>query len=325
MLDRRTLFGAAASLATANADATPLQITRSVWRDAGRDREIPVLIRRPAASATNAGPAPLVLLSHGLGGTREGLAYLGDALAGAGYIAVHLQHHGSDAAVWQGAADMRGAMVSAAMNPAAAVARLGDMVFALDYLLDGGEPLLRGQVDVARIAAAGHSYGAWTVSHLLGERLPLGRWGLELPDQRLRAGIALSPVPPLPIPVFGVPADIAFKDIRSPMLHVTGTLDSGMGVADWHARTVGFRNAASPGMLAVLDGASHASFAGEAVIGGRWNDPAYQPRVAGLSRLFLDAVLRNDPAARTALLRGDGLAARDTVESKGLVQQTAGE
>lgn len=320
MLDRRTLLGAAAALGAvdgADADA-PAPPFRTTWRDPARGRTVPVLIRRPAASVMGAAPVPLVLLSHGLGGTREGLAYLGAALAAAGYMAVHLQHQGSDAAVWQGAADMRAAMGSAAMNPGAAVARLGDVVFALDHLLAGGEPLLRGLVDPERIAAAGHSYGAWTVSHMLGERLPLGGWGLDLPDPRLRAGIALSPVPPLPVPVFGVPAAVAFTGISAPILHVTGTHDTGMGAPDWRARTVGFRTAGAPGALAVLDGAAHASFAGEAEIGGRWNDPTYQPRVARLSRLFLDAVLRDDRAAREALLRGDGLAARDTLESKGL-------
>jgi len=322
MLDRRTLLSAAAACTAAAADAAPAAApappSRLTWRDAARNRAIPVLIRRPAPSILAAGPASLVLLSHGLGGTREGLAYLGEALAAVGYVAVHLQHHGSDAAIWQGASDTRGAMGAAAMNPGAAVARLGDVVFALDHLLAGEEPLLRGAIDPARIAVAGHSYGAWTVSHVLGERLPLGGWGLSLPDRRLRAGIALSPIPPLPIPVFGVPASVAFGSISAPILHVTGTQDSGMGAPDWRARTVGFRTATAPGVLAVLDGAVHASFAGEAEIGGRWNDPTYQPRVAGLCRLFLNAVLREDAAARVALLRGDGLAPRDTMEGKGL-------
>lgn len=118
--------------------------------------------------------------------------------------------------------------------------------------------------------------------------------------------------------MFGVPTVVAFTGISAPILHVTGTLDSGMGVPDWRMRTVGFRTAASPRLLAVLDGATHASFAGEAGIGGRWNDPTYQPCVARLCRLFLDAVLRDDQAARGTLLRGAGLGARDTLESKGL-------
>ena len=321
MIDRRTLLGAVAACTAADAApaaaaaSAPVAVSRLDWRDARRNRTVPVLIRRPPGADARA--APLVLLSHGLGGTREGLAYLGEALAAAGYVAVHLQHHGSDDAIWRGAADMRGAMGSAAMNPAAAVARLGDVTFALDHILAGAEPLLRGQVDPAAIAVAGHSYGAWTVSHVLGERLPLGGWGLDLPDRRLRAGIELSPIPPLPIPVFGVPASVAYGGITAPILHMTGTQDRGMGAPDWRARTVGYQTAAAPAVLAVLDGAAHASFAGEAEIGGHWNDPTYQPRIARTCRLFLDAVLRRDMSARAALLAGDGLGARDTIESKG--------
>jgi len=317
--DRRTLLGVAAANAVlpmtgASAASQAVPPERTTWRDAARKRDIPVLIRRPAGS----GPAPLVLLSHGLGGSREGLAYLGEALAAAGYIAVHLQHRGSDAAIWQGAADTRASMGAAVTDIGAALARLQDVVFALDTLLADGEPLLRGWIDPGRIAIAGHSYGAWTVSHMLGERLPLGGFGLNLPDPRLRAGIALSPIPPLPIPVIGVPAAVAYQGITAPILHVTGTRDSGMGVPDWRSRTVGYRTATSPGLLAVLDGAVHASLAGEAKVGGYWNDPTYQPRTARLACWFLNALLRGDAGARTALLRGEGLAPRDTIESKGI-------
>lgn len=305
VIDRRTLLGAAAACAAAPAEAA----SRTAWHDPARNRSVPVLIRLP----TQPGPAPLVLLSHGLGGSREGLAYLGTALAEAGYVAVHLQHKGSDSAIWQGAADPRAAIGASVTDVGAAVARLADVGFALDHLEAGRELSLAGRVDLDRVAIAGHSYGAWTVSHMLGERLPLGSWGLRLPDPRLRAGIALSPIPPL-----GVPASVAFGAIMVPILYVTGTRDRGLGAPEWQARTVGYRNATAPGLLAVLDGAGHASFAGEAEVGGYWNDPTYQPRTARLSRLFLDAVLRGDGAARTALLRGDGLAPRDALESKGM-------
>lgn len=317
VIDRRTLLGAAPALMTITpalaASTLATSTHRQDWRDPARNRTIPVLIRLPAGTA----PAPLVLLSHGLGGSREGLAYLGEALAAAGYIAVHLQHHGSDAAIWQGAADPRTAMAGAALNPATALARLNDVGFALDHLLAGRAPLLHGRIDPARIAIAGHSYGAWTVTHMLGERLPLGGAGLDLPDRRLRAGIALSPIPPLSLPGLGIPAGV-FEPVAAPILHMTGTRDSGMGVPDWRARTSAYRGATAPAALAVLDGATHAAFAGEAEIGGYWNEPTYQPRIARLSRLFLDAVLRTDEDARIVLLHGGGLAPPDTLESKGL-------
>ncbi len=304
-MDRRTLQGAARVNRVVLPEAEPVRAAE--WLDPARKRRIPVLIRTPQAG----GPAPLVLVSHGLGGSREGLAYLGRALAEAGYAVLHLQHAGSDAGVWQGAADPRAAMLRAAFNPGAALGRLRDITFALDTVMAGrglGVP-----VDTSRIAIAGHSYGAWTATHMLGERLPVPRIGIRLPDSRLRAGIALSPVPPL-----GVSPDHAYRRVSAPILYVTGTKDEGLGVANWRARTLGFRNAAGPAFLAVLEGAHHASFAGEEEVGGRWNDPAYQARTAQLGVLFMDAVLRDDAAARVLLLAGAGLEPGDMTESKGL-------
>jgi dienelactone hydrolase len=305
MLQRRTLLGAAGASAVLPTQTEPIRTTE--WRDPARERVIPVLIRTPVAT----GPAPVVLLSHGLGGSREGLAYLGRALAEAGYVAVHLQHKGSDSGIWRGQSDARQGMAAALLDPGAALARLQDVRFALDFLLRGGEGGL--SIDPGRVAIAGHSYGAWTASHMVGERLPLGGFGLRLPDPRLRAGIMLSPIPPI-----GVPAEFAYRDIVVPSLHVTGTRDYGYGVSDWRARTLGFRNSNAPAFLAVLEGAAHAAFAGEEEIGGHWNDPTYQGRTAQLAVLFLDAVLRESAPAKTALLAGAGLARGDLFESKGL-------
>ena len=318
MLNRRTLLVAASSPAilsartaasAASADASLPPPVRNEWRDAARNRTVPVLLRLPSRPD----PAPVVVLSHGLGGSRNGLAFLGTALAAAGYAAVHLQHHGSDDALWDGAADPRASMVAALTDVNAALARLGDVSFALDQVAAGREPALRGRTNADRMAAAGHSYGAWTVAHMLGERLPLGGWGLNLPDKRLRAGIELSPIPPI-----GVAPDAAFAAISAPILYVTGTEDHGWGAADWQARTVGYRTATSPAVLAVLDGARHASFAGEPGAGPYWNDPRFQDRTARLSVLFLDAVLRQDSASRRTLLAGRFLQPGDTVQNKNM-------
>jgi len=306
MLQRRTLLAATCASAVLPAKAESMRTEE--WRDPARDRVIPVLIRTPRAL----GPVPLVVLSHGLGGSREGLAYLGRALADAGYLAVHLQHKGSDAGIWRGQSDPRNGMAAALLDPGAALARLQDVAFGLDRLLSGGAGDLA--IDRERIAIAGHSYGAWTASHMVGERLPLPAPGLHLPDRRLRAAVLLSPIPPL-----GVPANLAYGGITVPTLHVTGTHDYGYGVGDWRARTIGFQNATAPAFLAVLDRANHAAFAGEEGIGGYWNDPTYQGRTAAVATNFLDAALRHDAVAKAALLRGTGLAKGDAFESKGLV------
>ncbi|MBV8914920.1 MAG: alpha/beta fold hydrolase, partial [Acetobacteraceae bacterium] len=223
MLQRRTVLGAAGAGAVSSPRTEPIRTAE--WQDPARGRGIPVLVRLPR----HPGPAPLVLLSHGLGGSREGLAYLGRALAEAGYIAVHLQHRGSDSAVWRGQADPRMGMAAALLDPGAALARLQDIAFALDHLLANGGGL---SLDPRRIAVAGHSYGAWTASHMVGELLPIPGLGPRLPDPRLQAAVMLSPVPPI-----GVSPDRAFREIVVPTLHITGTRDQGYGVADWPART----------------------------------------------------------------------------------------
>ena len=64
-----------------------------------KDREIPIRIYLPSAKKT---PHPVVLFSHGLGGSREGSSYLGSHWALRGYVAVFIQHPGSDTSVWKG-------------------------------------------------------------------------------------------------------------------------------------------------------------------------------------------------------------------------------
>jgi predicted dienelactone hydrolase len=288
------------------------------WRDPARDRVLPVRLRLPPSGA---GPRPAVLVSHGLGGSRDGLGYLGRALAEAGFVAVHLQHPGTDSALWQGQAEVGLALAAAAFDVSQAAARLRDGVFALDELARrAASPgdALHGRVDLSRLAAAGHSYGAWTVQHLLGQRLPGGGGGvpgLALPDPRLRAGVALSPIAPR-----GLPPRFAFARFSAPLLSVTGTRDHGYieGAAPAD-REIPFRSIAGvPQALAVLDGATHGAFADEPAAGLRWSDPTYHARTAALCVAFLRAVLLRD-AASARLLR-DGapgvLAPGDRLEVK---------
>jgi predicted dienelactone hydrolase len=309
MLTRR-LFLAAPALLPRGAGADTLD----TWHDAARGRALPVRLRLPAVR-----PAPVVFLSHGLGGSRDGLAYLGAALAAAGFLAIHLQHPGTDAAVMADAVDGRAALAAAVLDVRQALARLQDGVFALDELARRaarGGPLA-GLADPGRIAFAGHSYGAWTVQHLVGQRLPGGARGLDLPDPRIGAGIALSPSPPR-----GLPPRLAFARVTTPLLHVTGTLDHGfVEGATPEDRLIPYQSiAGAPQALLLLAGATHASFAGEAAAGGRWNEPTYHARVGAVAVLFLRAVLRREPAAAAALAGGARgvLAAADRLETNRL-------
>src|SRR5450432_2707225 len=95
-----------ASLLFAHPDAPydPLLIDKSqpqtqdlTVKDAKRSRDIPIRVYLPKEKA----PAPVVLFSHGLGGSREGSAFLGNHWAARGYVAVFLQHPGSDESIWK--------------------------------------------------------------------------------------------------------------------------------------------------------------------------------------------------------------------------------
>ena len=85
----------------ATAAEAPAQAAYTVvdeaWRDASRDREVPVRLYLPRDDAT---PAPVILVSHGLGDWKGSMAYACKAWASEGFIVVTLEHAGSDRRIW---------------------------------------------------------------------------------------------------------------------------------------------------------------------------------------------------------------------------------
>lgn len=110
-----------------------------------------------AAFAPSLEPLPLILLSHGTGGSAQQLAWLGTELARAGFIAAAVDHPGNNAVTgytpegftlwWE---------------------RATDLSEVLDGLLADAE--FGPHVDKARIGAAGFSLGGYTVLELAGAR-----------------------------------------------------------------------------------------------------------------------------------------------------------
>ena len=100
------------------------------------------------------GTFPVVLFSHGMGGTDRAQAWLASALADKGAIVVMVNHPGS---TW-GDHDMaRGVRHWT---------RAEDLSRALDMLTD--DPDLGPHLDMTRVMAAGFSYGGWTALSLGG-------------------------------------------------------------------------------------------------------------------------------------------------------------
>ena len=280
------------------------------WRDPARDRVIPYKVYAPRAVAV-AVAVPVVVVSHGVGGSREGLSYLGRHWASHGYLAVHLQHAGSDEEVLRGlagAAAMR-ALQKAAADPRAAADRPLDVRFAVDRILaDGvGHGAFAYRADPGRLAVAGHSFGAFTALAAAGVTFATPRGKLNLGDPRLKAAIALS------APAMRNQTAESFATVAIPTLHMTGTDDDGV-VTDTDVserRNAYDRITAAPRHLVVLDGADHMTF------GGRTTDGAGDERHLALIRAtttaFLDAYVLHDAVAVTWLVEGlvagdDGIA-----------------
>ncbi len=98
---------------------------------------------------------PLILLSHGAGGSAEQMGWLGTALAGAGFMAVAVDHPGSN---------------SKAAYTAEGFVLWWERATDLSEVLDGilADPELGTHVDGGRVGVAGYSLGGLTALQLGG-------------------------------------------------------------------------------------------------------------------------------------------------------------
>jgi predicted dienelactone hydrolase len=267
-------------------------------RDQSRQRDIPIRIYLPTES-----PAAVVLFSHGLGGTREGCAYLGKHWASRGYAVVFLQHPGSDDSVWR---SQPVGQRMAAMNQAASarnfMLRVKDVPAVLDQLAawdrDGDHPLA-GRLDLSLVGMSGHSFGAVTTQAVSGQAFT-GR--TMFTDPRIRAAIAFSPSSPRR----GEPA-AAFGSVKVPWMLMTGTRDvSTIGDADVASRLGVYPALRGEKYELVLHDGEHSAFTERSLPGetGKRN-PNHHRAILALSTAFWDTCLREMDGAR-AWLQGDG-------------------
>jgi len=269
--------------------------------DVKRKRDLPVRVYLPRVSS----PAPVLLFSHGLGGSREGNTYLGKHWAARGYVVVFVQHPGSDAEVWQEAprAERLTAMNSAASGKNFRL-RLGDIPAVLDRLTlwnaaDDSE--LRGRMDLSRVGMSGHSFGAMTTQAVSGQRFSfLGPFATE---PRIKAAVMFSPSSPR-----RGRAEDAFGQVGIPWMLMTGTKDvAAIGGISLESR-LGVFPSLPPGAKyeVVLNGAEHSAFSERALPGDQEKrNPNHHRSILALSTAFWDAHLRGNADAK-AWLSGEG-------------------
>ena len=276
-----------------SAGFTPQTLDLTV-HDAKRKRDIPIRVYLPSEKS----PVPIVLFSHGLGGSREGSAYLGNHWASHGYVAVFIQHPGSDTSVWQ---DKPPANRMAAMKRAANLEnfllRVKDIHVVLDQLERWNSDrasALRGRLDLKRIGMSGHSFGALTTQAVSGQHFRMG--DRLATDSRIKAAIMFSPSSPR-----RGDSKQAFGEVNIPWMLMTGTKDvAPIGDANLESRLAVFP-ALPPGgkYELVLYGAEHSAFTDRSLPGdAEQRNPNHHRVILALSTAFWDAYLRGNTAAK---------------------------
>lgn len=196
-------------LATVGAAAAPVGLAAVRWQDPARaawgtdgPRPVAALLWYPAAEgaaeedwqvppfaplrvAVGAAPAPgrrpLVLLSHGTGGSAASLGWLAHELAAAGYLVAALNHHGNTAA--EAETRLEG-FVAWWERPL-------DLRVAIDRLL--ADPVWGPRIDAGRIGVAGFSLGGLTALASAGARPRGAAWRAACASAPATPGCALPP------------------------------------------------------------------------------------------------------------------------------------
>jgi dienelactone hydrolase len=177
-----------------------------------------------------AGPFPVIVWSHGLGGSKDSYQPLATYWADHGYIVIQPTHADSiqkrvaDGKLTQSQASQafsRQGMVSSMTNWDQRPKQISAVIDALPGL---GQriPDLKGKIDTTRLAVGGHSFGAHTSQLVAGTQLfGLVARGRSFEDKRPIAFIWISPQGP-----GAMLRSNSWEGIHRPVLMISGDNDS---------------------------------------------------------------------------------------------------
>jgi predicted dienelactone hydrolase len=273
-----------------------------VLHDAQRNKDLHVKVTYPKAD----GKFPVIVFSHGFGGSKDTYASLTAYWAARGYVVIQPTHDDSIAqrkangeihGVMQGFSTLREDI----SDPAAWRNRTRDVSFVIDSLdeIERCVPGTAGKLDRSHIGVGGHSFGALTTELLGGLTFtPRGASKPEsLADRRISALLVLSGAGPRQ---HGV-TESSWENITAPLMLMTGTRDMGVGGLNPDMRIKPYELVHSVHKYAiVLQGGVHMTFTGMPAKTGV--EPAVLfETVEAASTAFWDAYLKNSEAAQTYL------------------------
>ena len=281
---------------------TVREVEDLVLHDVSRSKDLHVRVFYP----NEVGKYPVIVFSHGAGGSQSCCDGLTRHWATHGYVTIQPTH--DDSAVQrrnQGEENIRlmQAVRDALKKPALWESRPRDISYVLDALpsLENRVPGLAGKMDAERVGVGGHSMGSYTAEAIAGALVDLpGHAGRNFADSRVKAVLCLSPQGP---GQFGL-NERSFDQIALPYMGMTGSLDSQGPVASpkWHK--IPFERS-QPGdkYHLFMEGANHMSFITPGTLlpshakqGGDIFDYTNSAALA-----FWDAYLKGDARARAYL------------------------
>jgi predicted dienelactone hydrolase len=285
--------------------------------DAKRNKDLRLRFLIPKSG----GPFPVIVFSHGAGGSGQNYFPLTGFWATHGYVVIQPTHNDSIALRKEKGeplpASPRELVDEYRFKTDDWVNRVRDITLIMDSLSDLEKrlPQLKGKMDQKRIGVGGHSYGAFTSQMIGGVLLdmPKGEKAQSFRDDRPRALMLLSPQGKTQNGL----TESSWTKMTRPTMSMTGSNDTGvMGqLASWREDPFTY---SPPGdkYLVFIDGAFHMSFTGVLAQGdnpqlarrpmmarlvGRTDQKAIFDYVKIASIAFWDAYLKNDTRAKTYL------------------------
>jgi predicted dienelactone hydrolase len=285
--------------------------------DAARRKELPIRILAPQRG----GPFPVIVFSHGAGGSGQNYFPLTEFWASHGYVIIQPTHRDSIALQRQNGettpTSPRELIDEYRFNYEDWGNRCRDIFLVIDSLGDLPKlvPELKGKIDLKLIGMAGHSYGAFTAQMIGGATvdIPNGPRSQSFGDDRPRAFMLLSPQGKNQNGL----TEASWQTMTRPLMSMTGTYDNGAmnQVAQWRKDPFTY---APPGNKyhVFIDEAFHMSFTGALAqpngqfsrrplvtrLAQNTNQKAVFDYVKIASIAFWDAYLKNDPRAKAYLM-----------------------
>ena len=249
---------------------------------------------------------PLIIWSHGLGGSVDGAAFISRFITSHGYCVLHVTHAGTDSSIWEGKPGHPWDIIRATDIPRSmTLARFADVPFVLDNLPEflKNHPDIASHIDLNIIGMSGHSFGALTTQVLLGEQFPNEQGILEdYSDPRLMCGILYSPIPEFRLS--GHLPERIYGGIKRPLFHMTGTDDSSPLAEFGYEKRLDVYNYSGDAekMLLILKDGDHMVYNGSrGKLGQNPNREKHESIIKISSLAYWDYHLKNDINAKTWL------------------------